>query len=365
MGRIYQRGGKTWWIEYYHNGKQIRRTSKTTVKAAAEKLLKQVEGQIAEGRTPGLYFDKVRFDDLAEDYLADYRASGKKTLVRAEQFVAHLKEHFKGMRAPAIDTSKIRKYTEARLSEEAAPATVNRELAALKRMFNLGSKCTPPKVGHIPRFPMLREDNIRKGFFEHHEFIALRDALPEYLRGLVTFAYRSGWRVSEISTLTWAQVDRAQGIVTLNPGETKNDAARTLYLDSELRAVIAEQWAARRRSGKLIPYVFLNKGNTDRIKQFRKTWKRACEAAEIGPKFFHDFRRTAVRNMVRSGIPERVAMQISGHKTRSVFDRYNIVTASDLIAAADRQAAYLEERDKDKISTIVNFPQKKENRGNA
>jgi len=359
MGRVFKRGN-FWWVEFYHNGKQNRKSSKGRVKAVAQRLLQQIEGQIAEGRVPGVYFDRIRFDELADDYLTDYRVTGKRSVLRAEQYVKHLRKHFEGVRATAIDTPRIKKYIEARLSEEAAPATVNREVAALKRMFNLATKCTPPKIDRVPHFPMLRENNTRKGFFEHDEFVALRTALPEYLKGFVTFAYRSGWRLSEIANLTWRQVDLRQGIVTLNPGETKNDAARTLYLDNELKKVFAHQWRMRKRSGNILPYVFLNKRSTGRIKQFRKTWKRACEEAKIGEKLFHDFRRTAVRNMVRAGIPERVAMQVAGHKTRSVFDRYNIVSGADLREAAARQAAYLEvqasESGKDKIRTILDFP---------
>jgi len=193
----------------------------------------------------------------------------------------------------------------------------------------------------------------------------LREALPGYLRGLVTFAYRSGWRVSEIKGLTWRQVDLAQGIVTLNPGETKNNEARTIYLDDQLREVFESQREAQKKRGRVLPFVFTNEAGTGHLKEFRKTWATACKRAKIGNKLFHDFRRTACRNMVRAGIPERVAMQISGHKTRSIFDRYNIVNDSDLRAAAEKQAAYLDKKVAavgHNLGTIAPFPAKKRGR---
>jgi integrase len=210
-------------------------------------------------------------------------------------------------------------------------------------MLNLGAKQTPPKVDRVPYIPMLRENNVRKGFFfEHGEFLALRDALPDYLKGFTTFAYKVGWRASEISNLTWGQVDREQGIVRLEAGETKNDEGRTVYLDDELREVFQKQWESRKSRKKLTPYVFTNEDGTDRVKDYRKAWAKACKKAKLGKRLFHDCRRTAVRNMVRAGVPERVAMMVSGHKTRSVFERYNIVSDTDLRLAAKKQEEYLE-----------------------
>ncbi len=121
-------------------------------------------------------------------------------------------------------------------------------------------------------------------------------------------------------------MDLNQGIVRLEAGGTKNAEGRTVYLDDELRQIFKQQFATRKKQKKLILYVFPNKEGDGKIGDFRGAWKASCEKAGIGKKFFHDFRRTAVRNMIRSGIPERVAMMISGHKTRSVFDRYNIVS---------------------------------------
>lgn len=357
MGTIYLRG-KTYWIQYCKDGKRLRESSKSEKKMVAQRLLKEREGEIAQGKTPGIYFDKVRFDELAEDFLRDYRINKKKSLIRAQRSINHLKEKFEGMRIVEITTPKIQEYIEKRLENGAANATINRELSALKRLLNLGAKQTPPKVNRVPHIPMLKESNIRKGFFEHGDFLALRDALPDYLKGFVSFAYKIGWRISEIDSLIWSQVDLSQGIVCLNPDETKNDEGRTVYLDEELQNIFNQQWEMRKKNENLLPYVFLNWDGSDKIKDFRFAWRTACEKAGIGKRLFHDFRRTAVRNMIRSGIPERVAMMISGHKTRSVFDRYNIVSDKDLKQASIRQEEYLKNQSCHKNATITKIDTK-------
>lgn len=340
MGSIYKRGG-VYWLKYYRNGKPYRESSKTNKENEAKRLLKKREGEISEGKIPGVYFDRIRFNDLADDFLSDYRVNGKKSLVRAERSVNHLKVAFDGAKVTNITTPRIDAYIQKRLNEGAENATVNRELAALKRIFNIGARQTPPKVDRVPYIPMLKENNVRKGFFEHGDFLALRDALPDYLKGFVTFAYKTGWRVSEIEGLTWAQVDLSNGIVRLEAGETKNDEGRTVYLDEELQEVFQREYEARKNHKKVMPWVFANEPENGPIKDFRGAWVMACETAEIGGRLFHDFRRTAVRNMVRAGIPERVAMMVSGHKTRSVFDRYNIVSDTDLRLAAQKTETYL------------------------
>lgn len=125
--------------------------------------------------------------------------------------------------------------------------------------------------------------------------------------------------------LTWDRIDLQERTVSLAPGETKNDEGRTIYLDDELLKLLKFQNLKRHKKGD---YVFHRNGMP--IKDFRGTWKKACKEAEISGKLFHDLRRAGVRNMVRVGIQEQVAMRISGHKTRAVFDRYNIVSKDDL-----------------------------------
>jgi len=304
------------------------------------RLLRRREGDIALGKLPGIYFDKVFFDELVEAFLADYRVNGKKSLARAMRSAGHLKRFFEGARVVQITSPGIQYYTEQRLEEGAANATINRELAALKRMFNLGAQQTPPKVDRVPHIPMLKENNVREGFFEQAEYEALRDALPCYLKGFVTFAYKTGWRFSEIAGRTWSLVDLDALVVRLQAGMTKNDDARTIVLDDELAAIFRElRTKARLRKCR---YVFPSHNGRGRIRDIRGAWAVACKKAKIEKRLFHDFRRTAVRNMVRSGIPEGVAMQITGHKTRAIFERYNIVSESDLKDAARKQDQFLE-----------------------
>ncbi len=403
MGSLYQRG-EVWWIKYYRNGKAYRESSNSTKKMVAKKLLERREGEIAQGKTPGIQFEKIKFDELAEEFLIDYRINRKKTLVRAEQSVKHLSTEFQGIQIPNITTPRIQSYISNRmrwkcrecknefhiggelkctmcgssnLEKGASNATINRELAALRRILNLGAKQTPPKVGRVPYIPMLKENNIRKGFFEHGEYLSLHEALPDYLKPFVCFGYKTGWRDQEIAALTWSSVDLKNGIVSLKVGETKNNEARTVYIDDDLRSVLQRQWESRKHSNRLIPYVFPNQKGTGPIVNFRRAWNIACRMTGLGYGYklsvkyvqewqeklpagpiFHDFRRTAVRNMVRSGIPERVAMLISGHKTRSVFDRYNIVSDADLRLAAQKQAAYLKTQMGTILGTIADFGQK-------
>lgn len=343
--------GDIWWIKYYRHGKPYRESTNSDKITVAQRLLKIREGQIAEGKLPGIHFEKVIFEELAEDYLTDYRVNGKDTIRKAELCVRYLGKFFGGMRAVDISTDKIRAYIQKRIDEGFSNASINRELAALKRMYHLGAKCTPPKVSAIPYIPMLKESNVRKGFFEHDQFEALRNALPEYLRPVVAFAYHSGWRKEEILNLRWDRVDLKEGLVRVDPGETKNEEGRTFYLNDELMRELRELFSHRRLD---CPFVFHRNGQ--RIKGFRKAWNKACLKAglfevenedgnerRVVTRIFHDLRRTAIRNMVRSGIPERVAMRISGHKSRSVFDRYNIVSDQDLREAAKKTQAYYEE----------------------
>ena len=211
MGSVYKRGN-VYWIKYYRQGKCFRESSESTKKMVATKLLKRREGEIAQGKIPGVQFEKVRFDDLAEAFLRDYKINQKKSLVKAERSVRRLQTLFENMSVPQITSPRINAYIENRINDGAANATINRELSALKRMLNIGAQQTPPLVDRVPHIKLLEENNVRTGFFEHGEFLALRENLPAYLKGVATFGYKSGWRISEITGLKWSNVDLGGGL---------------------------------------------------------------------------------------------------------------------------------------------------------
>jgi len=237
--------------------------------------------------------------------------------------VRYLREAFGLDRALAITSECVAAYTERRLASGAQPATVNRELAALRRMFRLAEE----RLRYRPRITLLAEDNAREGFLDPADFAALCAQLGDAdLVDVARFAYLTGWRRGEILTLEWRDVhlerqgeDRAAvgGTIRLRASQSKTKRGRVLVLRDELLALIIRRAEARRLD---CPLVFHRGGK--QVRDFRATWERACAAAGMVGQLFHDLRRSAVRSMVRAGVPERVAMAISGRRTRSIFDRY-------------------------------------------
>jgi integrase len=231
-------------------------------------------------------------------------------------------------RTITLRTSQLEVYQQKRLAAGKAPQTVDHELGALRAAFNLAKR--QEKIARTPFVPVLRADNRRQGFFERAEFEAVVANLPDPIADLALFAYASGWRRGEVVALGWDQIDRSAREARLFT--SKNGRPRVLPLEGGLWEIIERRWSARQyalASGEtaLAPLVFHRGGRP--VGDFRKAWQAACCAAGVPGRLFHDLRRTAVRDMVRAGVPQSVAMSLSGHRTVSVFLRYDIASDRD------------------------------------
>jgi len=341
QGRIYKRG-EIWWIEVWHRGRQHRESSHSTDRKRAARLIEQRHDErgadrLGLKRFSGPAQERVTIEDLSADYLRDYTVRGLRGGGTAKAHVKHLRAFFGLDKAVSITADRIRAYQAARLKAGAETATVNREVGALHRMFTLAIE--GGRLSTCPVFPARLEENPpRQGFFEHAEYLAIREHLAPDHQAVLDFAYYTGWRKREVFGLEWREVDLVGGVIRLSPARSKTKTGRIfpLSLLPPLRDVVARGLQARRLD---TPLVFHKHGRP--IGDWRKSWARACKAAGLAGKRLHDCRRTAVRNLVRGGVPERVAMALTGHKTRSIFDRYNIVSEADLRQATARLAEYL------------------------
>lgn len=347
MGSIYRRTQTltdgttrdlpTLWIKYYQSGRAVRESTGTTKETVARRILRTREGDVEKGIPITPKMGRITFEDAAKDLVNDYTVNGKKSLEHVKRRIdLALEPAFKGKRLLSITTDVIRQYVVDRQAAGFSAATINRELAALKRMFTLAIQAG--KLHAKPHIPMLREDNTRRGFFEAAQFESVCAHLPAAVRPVVEFAYLTGWRLkAEVLGLEWRQVDWTGRVVRLDPGTTKNREGRsypfTGALESLLKAQLAEHETLA-KAGRLVALVFHRDG--DRIKSFRRAWLSACRAAGVPGRLVHDFRRTAVRNLERAGVPRSSAMAMVGHKTESIYRRYAIVDAGALRDAAAR-----------------------------
>ena len=277
----------------------------------------------------------VTFDTLATGYLQDYQLHRYKSMSTARARVEHLRGFFAGWVAEAITADAVRRYQLHRREQGAETSTVNRETAGLSRMFQLAVR--RGQWARVPLFPKRLEENPpREGFFEHAEFLKVRAHLPPSFQDVLEFAYYSGWRRNEILGLTWDAVDLAGGVIRLSARRSKTRVGRVLPISAPLKLVLERR---RRVTKPDDPLVFHRDGVHVRV--WRTALRDACRKAGVPHRLLHDCRRTAARNLIRAGVPERVAMLLTGHKTRSVFDRYNIVNEQELLAAGERLAAYV------------------------
>lgn len=351
--------GRIWSLRYRVDGKERWESLKTTSRDVAVRRAAVIADRVGRGEHQTPRERRVTFGDLETMIRTDYQVAGRRSLPRLETAITHLRETFGSAKAKAITSDRIVAYHAARLAAGAARATVNYELAALRRMFRLALR--HDRLKSAPSITISEAKNARTGYFEADDFAAVHAELPPYLQPVMMFAYLTGWRVqSEVLPLRWANVDLATKTATLDRYTTKNDEPR-VFPFGELPGLVAlfdqqrlETRRQERANGALIPLVFHRRGQL--IRSYKNAWARAVDRAARGGsaeplspivrpqlvgRIVHDFRRTAVRNLVRAGVDESVAMKLTGHKTRSIFARYNITNDADLRAGVQKLANFL------------------------
>lgn len=353
LGQLYRREGTgNWHASFSANGQQHRETTGTDKYNAAVSFLKRRIGELENGTFTDATSDKTTVGDILQLVIDDYRMKGQASLdTMVAPCMLHLQPAFGNMRASRLTAEYLREYVKKRLAAKAQASSINRSIAVLRRAYKLGVKAGKVNAAKVPDFSevMLPERNTRTGFWSHDEYTCFRDALVPHARNLFVFGYWTGCRFAEITGIVWDQVDLAGRAIRLREDQTKAREARIIPLagpGTDLYDMLVAQRDAHKAAGHATPWVFFTTtgGRQGRIK---REWLRAMKATGI-QRLFHDLRRTGVRNLVRAGVPEKVAMLISGHKTRSVFERYNIVDESDLRKAAEAVNQHLNGTKKDK-----------------
>jgi integrase len=320
-------GSKNWYIKTA--GKRV--STGTPVKAVAVRKLQERMGTLSLGIPAPENLRKLQYEHVKDSLLAEYRHRGRELRKRTSS-VKHLDGFFSGRAVFQITTDLLRDFVRKRKTEGASAGTINRSLEILRAMLHQARK--EGKLQTVPHFPMLQEAPPRSGFVGARDFKKLLAALPPCLRPFVLFLYTTGCRTGEAQKIMWNQVHLDERVIRLEGTQTKNAEPRALPLVNELVSMLSK---IKVKSGFVFP-----------VGDFRKAWSTACVKAGLGTRtkgpengnygvytglIPHDLRRSAVRNLIRLGVSQPVAMSISGHKTIAVFQRYDITDERDKHAA--------------------------------
>jgi integrase len=369
QGRIFrQKGSPYWYIAYYLRGKEYRESSKSTnynkaVQLLSRRLKRVHADQIGAQQFAGPRAEQIIVDELLES-LREYKLRNGRGDPRSALKI--LKAHWGKRLAVSLAGREIRRWQDELLKTGYAKATVNRLGQLLGQAYNLarqdGLLVSAPPISRLP------EQNRRTGDFPPGDFARLLDCLPEYLQDFVRWAKLTGWRAGSIRSLRWEEL--IDDKLWCRAQYSKDREAHGMPLVGELHDIVE-----RRRAAKAGPYVFSYPDGRP-IGCYKRAWITACCRAGLGKlicpecggavneknccvrcttrwkrnklkyrgRIFHDLRRTAATELIRSGVPEIVAMKITGHATRSMFDRYNIVRDDDVRRALEQREAYTQKQ---------------------
>ncbi len=350
-GSVYARRGH-WWIKYRWRGREVRQSVARLLDLAPDQVTEKMARRVLEGRmrevSAGRYVgpkeERLTVGELLDQYVADLRLRDAKAPDVVERRCRPVKEALGHLRAMDLTTSILKGYIAERLALGFKPGTVSMgEIAAVRAAFRMAKR--EQRLYVLPHFPTIKVRNARQGFVEpeHFELIAAR--MPELYRDVATFAYLTVRRIEdEVLQLPWAWVDLRSGEIRWP--DTKNDEAVALPIMDQVREILERRRRARLIGSRLSEWVFHARRPTPlSLSSFSEAFRNAAAAAGFPGLMPHDLRRSGLRNLMRSkGVTETVAMSISGHRSRSVFDRYNITSLEDQRRALLSVEEYLKGR---------------------
>ena len=336
MAQVFKRAGKdgkgAWCVRYLDpvTGKDTRKATKARTKREAGIILANIVRDIDNGKYETAQRQReVMFFEICEDFQA-YGQAHKRSWDRDNDSIKHLKDFFGNCIAIDIRPAQIedyithRKKSKTNRGNSPAPATINRELACLRTIFNRAIRNGKLEKNPAKFIKLLKENNKRDKVLTKEEFQKLLEASPEHLKPILITAYETGMRAGEIFNLTWEQVDMKNGFIILRPEQTKTNEGRKIPISPTLHKTLTQ---IKQKSGIVFQY------NGQSIQSVKRSFQKACEKAGIENFRFHDLRHTFVTNMRRAGKQDRVIMAITGHKTLSMLTRYDTVDEEDLKSA--------------------------------
>jgi len=336
---IYWRGNSLW-IHYSFRGQTFRESAHTDNVVVARKLRKQRLKQVERPGFIGPKEEKWTLADMKEKIRLDYERKQNRSFDDVENAFKHLEaeDAFKFHRVVDITSEKIAEYGDKRLKAGAARASVNYELATLRRGFKLMSEAG--MISTVPVIKLYAVDNARQGFIDVADFNALLEKILENrrirpdVRDIIEFLYHAGWRSIEAEAFEWSWIDR--NMIRVPKEIAKNKKDRAFPIIGTLIDILERRQKLRRLD---CPYVFHRNGKP--IRSFRKAFKAAAKEVGYDGLLPHDMRRSAIRNFRKAGLSESDGMKLSGHRTRSVYDRYNIFDDRDLAESMNRVQEHL------------------------
>ncbi len=324
--------GDGWQADFYAYRERIRRVF--PIKGDAVAYEGKMKGAIRENR----YFDVkpeafLIFKELSQWYLSLEDVKRKKSFPRDARSVAKLNHFFGTTPLKQMTPSLIGEYQSKRLSEKSyrgeatKPATVNREIACMKTMFSKAIQNNKLERNPLKGVKLLKENNERERVLSVEEWESYKANCPDWYLPIAVTAYRSAMRKSEIINLSPARVDLKGGFIRLRPEDTKTGYGRSIPIHPDLMEILKDALKVRSLNGDR---VFHRDGEPINCGDIRRAHDSVCKKANIENFIFHDFRHTAINNWRKEGHDYFRIMAASGHKTISVFKRYNLVDENEL-----------------------------------